>query len=195
MNDDQLFRLILLAGFVILLPIGVYHRLKSRTGEKLDRRQEGWIILVALRLGGITGLLGVFAYLLNPAWLAWAALPLPNWLRWTGAGFGVISVLLFVWTLRNLGKNLTDTVVTRQHHTLITTGPYRWIRHPFYTAAALMIPASFLLTANWFFLAIGTAIFVLLAIRTRKEEDNLIARFGDDYRNYIQRTGRFVPRL
>jgi len=56
MNDDQLFRLILLAGFVILLPIGIYHRLESRTGEKLDRRQEGWFILVALRLCGITGL-------------------------------------------------------------------------------------------------------------------------------------------
>ena len=40
MNDDQLFRLILLAGFVILLPIGIYHRLKSRTGEKLDRPRK-----------------------------------------------------------------------------------------------------------------------------------------------------------
>ena len=69
------------------------------------------------------------------------------------------------------------------------------MRHPFYTSAALMIPASFLLAANWFFLAIGTAIFVLLAIRTRTEEENLIARFGDDYRNYMQRTGRIVPRL
>ena len=46
------------------------------------------------------------------------------------------------------------------------------MRHPFYTSAALMIPASFLLAANWFFLAIGTTIFVLLAIRTRKEEEN-----------------------
>ena len=100
MNDDQLFRLILLAGFVILLPIGIYHRLKSRTGEKLDRRQEGLFILIALRLGGIAGMLGVFAYLINPAWLAWAAMPLPNWLRWMGAGFGVMSELLFVWTLR-----------------------------------------------------------------------------------------------
>ena len=194
MNDDQLFRLILLAGFVILLPIGIYHRLKSRTGEKLDRQQEGLFILVALRLAGITGMLGVLAFLINPAWLAWTAMPLPNWLRWTGAGFGVVSELLFVWTLRNLGKNLTDTVVTRQHHTLVTSGPYRWIRHPFYTSAALMIPASFLLAANWFFLAIGVAVFLLLAIRTRKEEENLIARFGESYRDYMQRTGRFVPR-
>jgi len=195
MSDDQLFRLIVLAGFVVLFPIGVYHRLKSRTDEKLDRRQEGLFILVTLRLLGITGMLGVLVYLINPPWMAWAALPLPVWLRWLGVGFGVLSELLFVWTLHNLGKNLTDTVVTRKEHTLVTSGPYRWIRHPFYTSAALMIPASFLGTANWFFMAVGSIVFLLLAIRTRKEEMNLIARFGNDYRFYMERTGRFFPRL
>ncbi len=195
MNGDPPFRLILLVGFAVLLPVGIYHRLKARTGEKLDRRQEGLFILVTLRLCGIVGMAGMLAYLINPAWMAWAALPLPAGLRWAGVGSGAAGELLFVWTLINLGKNLTDTVVTRQKHTLVTTGPYRWIRHPFYTSAALMIPASFLLAANWFFLAIGGAVFVLLAIRTRKEEENLLARFGDDYRDYMQRTGRFVPRF
>jgi protein-S-isoprenylcysteine O-methyltransferase Ste14 len=52
-----------------------------------------------------------------------------------------------------------------------------------------------LVTANWFFFVAGCLTFVLLMIRTGKEEENLIARFGDDYRNYMQRTGRFVPRL
>ena len=41
MTDDRLFRLILLIGFVIFVPVGLYYRLKARTGEKLDRRQEG----------------------------------------------------------------------------------------------------------------------------------------------------------
>ena len=43
---------------------------------------------------------------------------------------------LLVWTFRCLGKNLTDTVVTRQEHTLVMQGPYRWVRHPFYDFAA-----------------------------------------------------------
>jgi len=195
MNDDQLFRLILIAGCVALVPMGVYHRLKSRTGEKLDRTQEGLFILIALRLAGILGWVGLLAYLINPVWMTWAALPLPVWLRWIGVGFLAIAGGLCVWTLRNLGKNLTDTVVTRKQHTLVTSGPYRWIRHPFYTSAALMIPASFLSAANWFFLVSGCAVFLLLMIRTRKEEENLIARFGDEYRNYMQRTARFVPGL
>ena len=195
MNDDQLFRLILLAGFVILMPIGAYHRLKSRTGEKLDRRQEGLFILVTLRLAGIAGITGLIAYLINPACMAWAAVPLPVWLRWTGVGLALIAGLLLAWMFRTLGRNLTDTVVTRKQHALVTTGPYRWVRHPLYTLAALLGIASSLAAANWFFIVAGCLMFLLLAIRTRKEEENLVARFGDDYRHYMQRTGRFVPRL
>jgi protein-S-isoprenylcysteine O-methyltransferase Ste14 len=135
MSDDELFRLILLAGFVIFMPIGIYHRLKARTGEKLDRRQEGLFIMIAVRLVGIAGIAGLIAYLINPACMAWAAVPLPVWLRWTGVGLALIAGLLLVWMFRTLGRNLTDTVVTRQQHTLVTTGPYRWVRHPFYSAS------------------------------------------------------------
>ncbi len=172
-----------------------YHRLKSRTGEKLDRRQEGLFILVTLRLVGIAAMAGLIAYLINPACMAWGAMPLPVWLRWTGVGLALIAGCLFVWMFRTLGRNLTDTVVTRKQHTLVTNGPYRWVRHPLYSSAALMVPGSSLVAANWFFFAAGGVVFLLLVIRTRKEEENLIARFGDDYRNYMQRTGRFVPRL
>ena len=193
MGDDQNFRLILLAGFLILAPVGIYHRIKSRTGEMLDRRQEGWFILIALRVTGIAGIAGLIAYLMNPAWMSWSAVTLPVWVRWIGVGIGVIDGGLIVWVFRSLGRNLTDTVVTRTEHTLVTTGPYRWVRHPFYTATALAIPASALATANWFFFAAGALVLLLLVIRTRKEEKNLIARFGDDYRKYMRRTGRFIP--
>ena len=195
MSDDQLFRLILLAGFVIFMPIGIYHRLKARTGEKLDRRQEGMFILVALRLAGLAGTAGLIAYLIDPAYMAWAAVPLPVWLRWTGVGLALIAGSLLVWMFRTLGRNLTDTVVTRKQHTLVTTGPYRWVRHPMYASAALAIVGNSLVAANWYLFVVGCLALLLLVIRTRKEEQNLIAKFGDDYRNYMQRTGRFVPRL
>jgi len=195
MNDDRLFRLILLAGFVIFMPIGIYHRLKARTGEKLDRRQEGMFILVGLRLVGLAGMAGLIAYLIKPARMAWAAVPLPVWLRWTGVGLALIAGSLLVWMFRTLGRNLTDTVVTRKQHTLVTNGPYRWVRHPLYSSAALAIIGNSLIAANWFIFVAGCLVLLMLVIRTRKEEQNLIAKFGDDYRNYMQRTGRFVPRL
>ena len=189
------FRLILLTGFVILMPIGIWHRLKSRTGEKLDRRQEGLFNLITLRLLGVAAQLGVIAYLINPSFMSWASVPLPAWLRLVGVLPAGLAIPLFLWTLRTLKRNLTDTVVTRKEHTLVTTGPYRWVRHPFYIAAALAVLGTSLLTANWFFFVTGLTAVALLAIRTRKEEENLIARFGDDYRNYMKRTGRFTPRL
>ena len=89
--------------------------------------------------------------------------------------------------------NLTDTVVTRQKHTLVLHGPYRWIRHPFYDSAALLMVAVSMIAANWFLLVMGVVAFCLLIIRTRTEEANLVARFGDSYRTYMERTGRFLP--
>ena len=63
-----------------------------------------------------------------------------------------------VCTFRCLGPNLTDTVVTRQKHTLITDGPHRWIRHPFYDSAALLAVAVSLIAANWLVLVTGVAL-------------------------------------
>ncbi len=195
MNQDATFRAVLLVGFLLFIPIGLYHRLKSQaSGEKLDRRQEGLFILATLRPLGLLLWLGFIAYMVNPAWMAWSSVPLPVWLRWTGAGVGAIAVGLLTWTLRSLGTNLTDTVVTRQAHTLVTHGPYRWVRHPFYDCAALLVLAISLMAANWFMFVIGAVVLALLVARTRTEEAKLLARFGDAYRTYMQGTGRFVPR-
>ena len=163
MSNDPLFRWILLGGFLLLLPVGVYHRVRSHTGEPLDRRQEGMFMLVTLRLGGLVGFAGLIGYLIDPASMRWAAVPLPTPWRWIGVGVGVLAVFLLIWTLRTLGGNLTDTVVTRQAHTLVTTGPYRWVRHPFYCTAGLLTITSTLVAANAFFLGIGTLLLVLLA--------------------------------
>lgn len=108
MSDDELFRLILLAGFSIFMPIGIWHRLRSRTGEKLDRRQEGLFILVTLRLAGIAGMAGLVVYLINPARMAWGAVPLPIWLRWTSVGLALMGGLLLVW-MADQGLNCFTT--------------------------------------------------------------------------------------
>lgn len=196
MNHEQTFRVVLIVGSLILLPIAIYHRLKSQaTGEKLDRRQEGLFILFTLRPVGVAGMLGLFAYMVNPSWMAWSSVMLPVWLRWVGVGIGGVDGGLLVWTFRTLGRNLTDTVVTRAEHTLVTSGPYRWVRHPFYDAVVLCTVANSLAAANWFLFLAGALFFVLIMVRTRKEEENLVTRFGDGYRAYMQQTGRFLPRI
>jgi protein-S-isoprenylcysteine O-methyltransferase Ste14 len=196
MSDDDALRAVFVAIVLVVLPVGIYHRVKSQaTGESLDRRQEGWFILATLRpLGAILAIsLGV--YLFDRDSMAWSSMALPLWLRWTGVALCAIGGALLLWSFQRLGKNLTDTVVTRRAHTLVVAGPYRWVRHPFYDSVALFLLGLSLFTANWFLSITSVLIVALLVIRTPTEEAKLLARFGDDYRDYIARTGRFVPRF
>jgi protein-S-isoprenylcysteine O-methyltransferase Ste14 len=195
MDHDSALRATVIVVMMLLLPFGLYHRLKSQsTGEKLDRRQEGLFILATLRPLGAVYWLSVLAWMINPRWMHWSAVFLPVWLRWAGVVALLTGAALGAWTFRTLGTNLTDTVVTRQTHTLVVHGPYRWIRHPLYSSAALFIVAISLAAANWFFFAVGVALLSILIVRTRTEEQNLVVRFGDSYERYMKRTGRFMPR-
>ena len=197
MEYDNIFRVILILGFAAVFPVGVYHRLKAHLAsrEKLNRRAEGLFILATLRPIALVGMAALLAYMINPAWMSWSSYDLPIEIRWLGVGLGVIGGTLLISAFRSLGTNLTDTVVTRTRHTLVTSGPYRWVRHPFYVAFALAVAANAVVTANWFLALTGVVSVVLIAIRTRTEEEKLIERFGDEYRGYMARTGRFIPRL
>jgi protein-S-isoprenylcysteine O-methyltransferase Ste14 len=196
MNLDATFRPFVAAGFFLIILIAVPFRFKSQsTGEKLDRTQEGIGMMIGLRLAGLALWGGAIAFMISPASMAWSALPLPAWARWAGVGLTAITAPLLLWTLRSLGPNLTDTVVTRQAHTLVTRGPYRWVRHPFYDCMALFTLSIALAASNWFLILAGIVVFSLLATRSVTEEDNLLARFGQPYRDYQARTGRFVPRM
>lgn len=179
----------------MVLPVAFYSRRRSHTGEKLDRWQEGGFILLGLRLGGIPCFLGSMAWMIQPQWMSWSALPLPIWVRWLGVGILVLWGCLLFWTFYHLGKNLTDTVVTRREHSLVTTGPYRFVRHPFYLAFFVGMIGFGLSTANWFLLATALVPAGFLFVRTPIEEAKLIERFGDDYRHYMAKTGRFLPTI
>ncbi len=194
MDAAAVFRPYVIAIFVVMMMIALPFRIKSQsTGEQLDRMQEGLFILVTLRLAGLALWLSAITFMINPARMAWASLPLPVGLRWAGVAVGFVTPVLLAWTLNTLGPNLTDTVVTREAHTLVTRGPYRWVRHPFYLCVFLMVLSLGLVAANWFMLAAGVVLVTMLVVRTRIEEEKLLARFGDPYRAYLERTGRFLP--
>ncbi|TMQ61968.1 MAG: isoprenylcysteine carboxylmethyltransferase family protein [Candidatus Eisenbacteria bacterium] len=155
---------------------------------------EGPLVYFTLRPVGALFFAGLIAYLVNPSVMRWAFLPLPGKVRALGVAAGIGGGLLMTWALRSLGRNLTDTVVTRENHTVVQTGPYRWVRHPFYDAVALLILSAVLIASNAFLLLTGAAALALIWIRTKREEELLLARFGNQYRAYMIRTGRFLPK-
>ena len=194
MPSENPFRIALIIVIVLTMSVTVYHRLKAaESGEKISRKEEGYAFAVVLRLAGLALWIATFGYLVFPASFRWALFPLPDWVRWMGVVSGALCSLLMYWTLSSLGKNLTDTVVTRKDATLVTHGPYRFVRHPFYGTAALLMASVTLLTANWLIGTTSVIVLLLLAIRTPKEEQMLIERFGQNYRDYMARTGRFIP--
>ena len=194
MIEEDAFRWSLLGAVLIPLSIVVYHRIEAhRSSDRLDRRQEGLCILLTLRPVALVFFVSLALYLWSPARMAWSSLVLPGWMRSLGVGLIAADGALVFWTLHNLGANLTDTVVTRKAHTLVVTGPYRWVRHPFYVAVALLLVGISLAAANWFMLVTAIAVFVLLAARTVREEHILAERFGHEYRGYMARTNRFLP--
>jgi protein-S-isoprenylcysteine O-methyltransferase Ste14 len=197
MRDETIFRLIFIVLFISGTSISIYYRRRAQKASKdeITYREEGLFVMYALRLLGLGLWVAVIAYMTNPSWMRWASISLPVWFRWGAVGLAGIAWGLILWMLRSLGKNITSTVVTRKEHSLVMNGPYRWIRHPLYTFATLFYISLGLMAANWFIPLMTLVVFVLLAVRTPKEEEKLIEKFGEDYQRYMQRTGRFLPRL
>ena len=194
MDEPLAFRLFAAAIVVMAGTVSsVYRHRAHRAGGKVSRAAEGRDAAVLLRLLGGVAWLGLFAYILRPQWVAWAQVPLPEWLRAGGAAVALAAVPLMWWVFRSLGLNVTDTVATREGHTLVTFGPYRWIRHPLYSIGLLLFGGLTVVSANALIAVGAVAALAVLVRRTRIEEAMLIERFGADYEAYRARTGKFVP--
>jgi protein-S-isoprenylcysteine O-methyltransferase Ste14 len=128
--------------------------------------------------------------------MSWASLPVPAWLRWLGVAAAVLGFGLLQWSQLALGQNWSDTPRITKRQELVTAGPYRRMRHPIYTAFLLILGSSLLIAANWF---VGGAWIGMAAVdiqgRIRYEEEKMLSRFGEEYRNYARRTGGLLPRL
>lgn len=195
MNPEILFRLITFLMLAAALSISGYFRRKAdREGGQM-RSSEGRGLLVALRLLGLLVLWPVVGYLINPDWVAWARFTLPEWSRWLAVSVAVGCVPLIYWVFSSIGNNISPVQATRITHKLVTHGPYRWVRHPLYAVGFVFAVCLTLITTLWW-LGVGMVLpLSILFLRTSKEEARLIETFGDDYRDYMKRTGRFFPKL
>lgn len=195
--NENIFRILAAILLFTAMGISTYFRRKADrdTGERVARSVDGTPMMTVIRLGGLILWLSPLVYLVNPAWMAWAKVGLPDWIRWLGVAAGLLIAAGIYWLFSSIGSGITATSATRREHRLVTSGPYRWVRHPLYTLGSALFVAFGMIADNWFIALLGLLAFVIVAIRTPREEANLIAKFGDEYRDYMKRTGRFLPRV
>lgn len=196
-EDESLFRWT--AAAVPVIAIAMSGVLRYRAHQRLPgipRSAEPRSLRWQRAATALPPMAAFLAYVVWPPSMAWAELPLPAPLRWAGAALAAAGMAMVPWVLGSLGKNVSETVLTRDGQTLVTHGPYRWVRHPLYSVGLLMATGLGLLIANGFMLA---AIAVLAAFfRWRViplEERELAARFGDEHAAWVRRTGALLPRL
>lgn len=141
------------------------------------------------------------AFLLLPiyfltAWIDFASIPLPMWLRWCGGGIVCLGIALFGWAHQALGNNWTAVLALSKEHEMVENGPYRHVRHPMYSSFFIIGGGFFLLSSNWLVGVIYLVpLLVMYLVRVSPEEKMMIDRFGEPYRQYMKRTRRLLPRF
>jgi protein-S-isoprenylcysteine O-methyltransferase Ste14 len=205
MLADFFIALVLLVCFVCFALVNIHNILVTHRRADLVKSvaevesPSGFIVSVAA-LG--TGIYFVEAFLFQllvfsgygfVLWSLPLQLPSSVYLQLVGVVLTVSGYLLFVWSVRARGRFSVSWAMPEDQK-LVTWGPYRFVRHPSYSGYFLMFIGFFLMWSSVF------AVFPLLAILgyyrlSVAEEEFLWKRFGDAYRKYQSRTGRFVPRI
>jgi protein-S-isoprenylcysteine O-methyltransferase Ste14 len=136
----------------------------------------------------------------STSWLDRADYRLPPEVQGSAGGVGAALMTLAVWLFwrshADLGRNWSPSLQLREEHGLVTEGVYRHVRHPMYASEWLWGVAQALLLQNWVAGWAGLVLFTpLYVLRVPREERMMLDRFGEEYRSYMDRTGRVVPRL
>ena len=202
MTSETTYRLAFLVLLLALLAMRVAFMIKvRRSGERLlpDKgavQREGGRGILILRVVLFFALLAFLGmYLAGMAWMDTFQFPLPGWLRWSGFAIGLLSVVFWTWTQIHLDTQWSAQLQLKRNHHLVTTGPYARIRHPLYLAMMGWAASVSLLTTNWIFVAVCVLSIIGVVVRVPKEEQMMIEVFGDEYKAYMQRTGRFTPKF
>lgn len=199
---DDLFDLVFLAGFLAASLIRVYWlkrtpswwRSPSQVADSRERKQDRPLLLLAA-----VGMIVVPFLYLSTARLDFADYSLPATASLVAGSLGAalfLQALLLLWRSHaDLAGSFSPGLKIRKNHRLVTTGVYERVRHPMYAAHLLWAAAQLLLLHNWI---AGPAFLVaslpLYMARIPREEEMMLEKFGEEYRQYIERTGRVVPK-
>ena len=163
--------------------------LKRRSGARANPQDAN-----SKRVLMIAQTIGMAAAFTIGSTVSFGALPYPMVFFWAGVVALIAGGLLRRHCWRMLGSSFTGAVIVNADHAVVERGAYRFVRHPSYTAAVILFLGIGLALANWISLAtLLVLVFIAFLYRVNVEEHALVAVIGDPYRNYMQRTKRFVP--
>jgi len=203
--DELLFRAIFTALWLIFISSLTWVRYSAResTGKQSinqTARHERQLHIVALALFGPFWFGGIILYAILPGWIAFLSISLPDWFRLIMVGVTALSIPFTIWGYRTLCKNWVHALdpskfQQREVEALVTSGPYHYVRNPIYLGSFTFIIALALVAANWLLLLPALVLITIIYRQIDNEEAMLIDRFGDEYREYMNRTPRIIPKF
>lgn len=202
MADEFAFRWSFFILFILLFAMRVYFMIRVRSAggrilpdEKAIEREGGRVYFIIRVIIFVALIAFLVMYFAGATWIDAFLFTLPTWLRWVGFAIGVVTVIFWTWVQATLDTQWSPQLQLIKVHHLITTGPYARIRHPLYAGMCGWFVSLSLLTANWIFVGACVLTFLGLLWRIPREEQMLIEAFGDEYTEYMKRTGRFFPKF
>jgi protein-S-isoprenylcysteine O-methyltransferase len=171
----------------ILMEVWIFSRdIKKGSGEKKDR---GTFLLIVLCISA-----GITTAFYAPHIWPWAHIALSVPLFWSAIAMIWLGIILRVWAVLTLGKHFRTSVRILEDHKLVTSGPYRVLRHPSYTGGLITVFGVGLAFGNWISLAAAFGgIFISYAVRIFVEEKALRDHFGAAFEAHAKRTWAVLP--
>ena len=110
-----------------------------------------------------------------------------------GSVLTVLGLFGAIWARFHLGRNWSGYATYKEDQTLVTTGPYKYVRHPIYTSMILMFIGTILYYGSLFVSIFFIILAITFILRTREEEEIMLKLFGEKYAEYMKRTKRLLP--
>lgn len=197
MTPEIVFRILMFVSFIAMFAIRIYFQSKVLHEKREIEVQENKLSLVAGSIAALSTLVFGAEYIFfQGAFKFTYLLDYPDWLRWLGVIILAAGITLLGSAHYHLGKSFNSLVVSKEDHQLVTSGPYRWVRHPIYTAYIMNYIAGGLLASNLVLTFVPVIFFGLMIInRIPREEAVMRKEFGQDYIDLENSTGRLLPLL
>lgn len=201
--SERIWRLTFLVIYLTFMAIRSYYSKETSNGElckaEADRQlaveREGKTLFTIRMIVSDLMLFGIFVYVVGFDWVSYFKIDLPQSLRLGGGALGVGALPFIAWVHSILDKQFSPDLELKDNHQLITSGPYEIVRHPMYTGLFAFMLGVSLMSANLMVLVPHLMAIIIHCFRIEREEAMLIDKFGQEYKDYMEETGRIIPKL